>query len=176
MKLSMFIPILILSMNSQTIFDFTSKSNIQAWTIVDDVVMGGKSLGTFEVNSDGFGVFKGEVSLKNNGGFSSLRYRSKRININDHSNISVRLRGDGKAYQFRVKSNTDDYYSYIFNFTTSGEWEEIIIPLKDMYPSFRGRKLDKPNFSSEYIEEISFLIGNKKEEAFKLLIDKIELK
>ena len=33
-----------------------------------------------------------------------------------------------------------------------------------MYPSFRGRKLDKPNFPKEYIEEIGFLIGNKKNE------------
>jgi hypothetical protein len=45
-----------------------------------------------------------------------------------------------------------------------------------MYPSFRGRKLDKPNFSEDYIEEIAFLIGNKSEEKFQLLIDKIELK
>ena len=45
-----------------------------------------------------------------------------------------------------------------------------------MYPSFRGRKLNKSNFSESEIQEIAFLIGNKKEENFKLLIDKIELK
>jgi hypothetical protein len=45
-----------------------------------------------------------------------------------------------------------------------------------MYPSFRGRKLDQPNFSDDYIEEITFLIGNKKEEDFQLLIAKIELR
>jgi len=33
-----------------------------------------------------------------------------------------------------------------------------------LYPSFRGRKLDLPNFSHDYIEEIVFLIGNKKPE------------
>jgi hypothetical protein len=43
-----------------------------------------------------------------------------------------------------------------------------------MYPSFRGRKLNQPNFSKDSIEEI-LLIGNKKKEEFKLLIDKIEL-
>ena len=45
-----------------------------------------------------------------------------------------------------------------------------------MYPSFRGRKLDEPNFYHESIEEITFLIANKQNEDFKLLIDKIELK
>lgn len=69
-----------------------------------------------------------------------------------------------------------NYYSYISTFSTSGEWQEIEIHLKDMYPSFRGRKLEQANFSADYIEEIAFLIGNKKPEKFKLLIDKIELK
>ena len=50
------------------------------------------------------------------------------------------------------------------------------ISLSNMYPSFRGRKLALPNFSSKNIEEITFLIGNKKEESFQLEIDKIYLK
>jgi len=45
-----------------------------------------------------------------------------------------------------------------------------------MYPSFRGRKLDQPNFSKDCIEEIAFLFGNKSQEKFKLIIDKIEWK
>ena len=36
-----------------------------------------------------------------------------------------------------------------------------------MYPSFRGRKLNKSNYSESEIQEIAFLIGNKKEENFK---------
>jgi NADH dehydrogenase [ubiquinone] 1 alpha subcomplex assembly factor 1 len=33
-----------------------------------------------------------------------------------------------------------------------------------------------PNFSDDYFEGITFLIGNKKNEKFKLVLDKIELK
>ena len=36
-----------------------------------------------------------------------------------------------------------------------------------MHPTFRGRKLDKPNFSDDHIEEIGILIGNKKEQEFQ---------
>jgi NADH dehydrogenase [ubiquinone] 1 alpha subcomplex assembly factor 1 len=49
------------------------------------------------------------------------------------------------------------------------------INLKDLYPSFRGQTLDLPNYESASIEEIAFLIGNKKMENFELLLDKIEL-
>lgn len=163
------------TMNSNVIFDFTTKSDIQKWTLADDIVMGGKSSGTFKLSTEGFGVFEGRISLENNGGFSSLRYRTQRIDINDRTHLVIKLCGDGKKYQVRLKSNFDDSYSYVSYFDTSGEWQEIVIPLKDMYPAFRGRKLDKPNFSDEYMEEIGFLIGNKKEESFKLILDKIEL-
>jgi hypothetical protein len=163
-------------MNSKVIFDFNKKSNLQNWVIVDDVVMGGESSGSFKLNDDGFGVFKGSISLDNNGGFSSLRHRFPKIEIDDNTQIVIKLKGDGKNYQFRIKSNSGDYYSYILPFLTSGEWQEIIIPLKEMYPSFRGRRLDQPNFSDDAIEEVTFLIGNKKNENFKLLLDTIELK
>ena len=138
--------------------------------------MGGRSSGNFKLNAEGHGLFEGDVSLENNGGFSSVRYSFERLLIKDSKKVVIKLKGDGKNYQFRIKSNSRDYYSYISTFATSGEWQEVEISLKDMYPSFRGRKLNQPNFSNDYIEEITFLIGNKKQEKFKLLIDKIELK
>lgn len=164
------------SISPKVIFDFNKNSDINDWTIVDDIVMGGASSGTFKLNSDGFGVFQGSISLDNNGGFSSVRYRFPKTKVKDYTRIILKIKADGKNYQFRVKSNSGDYYSYIAPFSTSGDWQEIEIPLKDMYPSFRGRKLDQANFSKDYIEEIAFLIGNKKRENFKLMIDKIELK
>ena len=163
-------------MSFAVIFDFNKKSNIEDWVIVVDGVMGGRSKGTFKLSKDGFGVFEGKISLENNGGFSSLRYKFPKIETKEYSKVVLKLKGDSKQYQFRVKTNSGDYYSYITTFSTSGEWQEIEIPLKDMYPGYRGRKLDQPNFSSDYIEEIMFLIGNKKEENFKLLLDTLELK
>ena len=159
-------------MQGQVIFDFNKKSDLQDWIIVDDVVMGGESLSTFKLNEDGCGIFEGNISIQNNGGFSSLRYRFLKKNIKAYTQVKIRLRGDGKKYQFRIKSNSADYYSYVAPFLTSSEWQEIVIPLEDMYPSFRGRRLNQPNFSRDYIEEIAFLIGIKKCESFKLWIDK----
>jgi hypothetical protein len=166
---------MVLLMKSQLIFDFNHNANITDWKIVDDVVMGGRSNGQFKIDSDGNGIFSGDVSVENNGGFSSVRYQFEKINTTKESKVIIRLKGDGKEYQFRIKNNRNTYYSYITNFKTSGDWENIIINLKDLYPSFRGQTMNIPNFAGNSIEEIVFLIGNKKNESFTLVLDKIEI-
>ncbi|MFB0924113.1 MAG: CIA30 family protein [Vicingaceae bacterium] len=163
-------------MSSHIIFNSTKKSAIQDWSILDDIVMGGKSASTFKINANGCGVFKGIISLENNGGFSSVRYKPQKIHVKKYTKVILKLQGDGKNYQFRIKANSQNSHSFVAPFSTSGEWQQIEIPLKEMYPSLRGRKLDKPNFEDEYIETVIFLIGNKTTEHFKLLIEKIELK
>ncbi|MEY3040116.1 MAG: hypothetical protein RLZZ593_1258 [Bacteroidota bacterium] len=160
---------------SQLIFDFNYTAPVNDWTVVDDVVMGGRSTGQFKIDSEGHGVYSGNVSLENNGGFSSLRYQFEKIRTHENSKIAIRLKGDGKQYQFRVKSNRNTYYSYTTTFKTSGDWENIIIDLKDMHPSFRGRTLNMPHFNENSIEELVFLIGNKKNESFELVLDRIDI-
>ncbi len=160
---------------SVIVFDFSSNSSENEWRIQDDVVMGGRSNGNFKINEDGHGQFYGEVSLENNGGFSSVRHRTRVENVSSASMIKIRLKGDGKKYQFRVKQSSGVYYSYITYFQTTGEWETVEIPLNEMYPSFRGRRLYGSNFDHSTIAEITFLIGNKRAEQFSLLLDKIEI-
>lgn len=165
----------LLMANSTLIFDFQKDSDISNWKIVDDVVMGGRSSGSFEINEEGNGRFNGKVSLENNGGFSSLRYLFDQKTIEGATMVKLYVKGDRKVYQFRVKTNASDYYSYIASFETTGNWQIIEIPLSTMYPSFRGQKLNMDNFPAEKMEEIRFLIANKKPQIFELLIDKIIL-
>jgi hypothetical protein len=73
---------------------------------------------------------------------------------------SLRVHGDGKQYQFRIKSNSAQYYSYIYPFQTNGE-DRLRFRFKN-FPSFRGRKLNQPNFSKDTIEEITFNWKQKK--------------
>lgn len=162
-------------MSPSVIYDFQKDISTTNWRVVDDGVMGGLSQGKLKVDDDGHGVYSGTVSTKNNGGFSSLRYRFSTMEVSKNQSIVLRIKGDGKKYQFRVKDKLNQYHSYIYNFQTSGEWQTLEIPLAKMYPSFRGRKLNIPNFEHSQIEEIAFLIGNKKAESFELKIDKIEV-
>ena len=159
-----------------TLFDFTPESDLQNWVVRDDVVMGGRSSGSFSINKKGHGVFNGRVSLENNGGFSSVRYRCSSLDVGQFSKVIIRLKGDGNRFQFRIKSRRRDYHSYVAYFQTNADWQEIELPFADMYPTFRGRTLDMDNYPGEVIEEIAFLIGNKKAQSFQLEIDKISLK
>jgi len=158
-----------------TIFNFTSNSDISNWNIVDDVVMGGRSDGNFRINKDGHGEFLGKVSLDNNGGFSSLHYDFDTTIVSSYSKFVLRIKGDGKQYQFRVKDNRNHRHSYIYKFDTTEDWQIIEIPFSEMNAMFRGNNIDILNFEGIQMEKIAILIGNKKAEAFKLIIDSISM-
>ena len=169
--------ILVIFMNNDilTLFDFSKNSNSQDWKIVNDGVMGGLSQATITNEVDGAICFKGTISLENNGGFSSVRYRFSRKDIARYTKLQIRLKGDGKRYQFRLKRSQSDQYAYISHFETSGAWQTITISLKELYPTFKGRKLEMDTYSPDYLEEIGFLIANKKTEEFKLLLSSLTL-
>ena len=160
-------------MNTLMIFDFTKEANLKNWFVVNDTVMGGASAGKMGTDEEGNGLFEGHVSLDNNGGFTSIRYEPGKTKLQAYNKFVILLKGDGKTYQFRVKANSSDYYSYVYSFTTSGNRQTIEIPFSAMAPSFRGRNLDMANFPADHLEEIGFFIGNKKEEDFKLAIANI---
>jgi hypothetical protein len=162
------------TLSNKVLFDFTENKNTGNWMVVNDGVMGGLSEGTFAATENGTAVFKGTVSLENNGGFSSVQCNTGKINVEGFAVLELHLKGDGKAYQVRIQENSSDYWSYIFTFQTSGAWETVKIPLAEMYPSFRGRKLNLPNYSGKSMVELTFLIGNGKTESFQLELRKAE--
>ena len=157
------------------IFDFTKEANLKNWYVVNDTVMGGESSGKMGTDAEGNGLFEGHVSLDKNGGFTSIRYEAGKTKLQGYSKFVIVLKGDGKAYQFRVKTNSKDYYSYVYSFETTDNWQTIEIPFSSMVPSFRGQSLNMANFPGDYMEEIGILIGNKKVEDFKMAIDNISV-
>ena len=158
-----------------TLFNFSKGIKIKNWRIVNDDVMGGISTSSFKLSKSGHGIFQGNVSTENNGGFASVRHIMDEMNIKASTTIRIKVKGDGKNYQFRIKNKTSDYFSYITTFSTNGEWQVMELKLKDFYASFRGRKLEIPNFDKDEICQVAFLIANGTDEAFKLEIDSIEL-
>ncbi|QCX02321.1 CIA30 family protein [Aggregatimonas sangjinii] len=160
---------------SLIICDFSNDEVVKNWYVVDDGVMGGLSEGSFNSTSAGNALYSGTVRTENNGGFSSVRYGFKTKDVSNYKTVKLRLKGDGKSYQFRVKADRDTRYSYINSFETSGEWETISLSLASFYPSFRGNRLNKPNFGGDTMEEIAILIGNKTKESFSLEIEKVYL-
>lgn len=179
MKLILTMVLLIITtglLNNQGVL-FNSDMSIDNWYVVNDGVMGGLSIGNFVKISSGNAVFSGEVSLENNGGFTSIRnYFEQPIKIDNYESIAMRVNGDGNEYQFRLKDENSKRFDYIVSFKTVIGWQNIIIPLSEFEASFRGNKLDLPNFDGEILTQIAILIGNKQEQNFNLEIEKIELK
>ena len=86
--------------------------------------------------------------------------------------LVLKLKGDGKTTNFASKPIRLRFLRKEFNTT---QWQEVRIALKDMYPSFRGRRLNRSNFEGDYFGQLSLLIGNKKAERFSLEIESIQL-
>jgi NADH dehydrogenase [ubiquinone] 1 alpha subcomplex assembly factor 1 len=157
----------------KNIYTFSTSENLKEWRIVNDGVMGGVSTSSLIQTQNGHGLFSGKVSLANNGGFASIQLNKSVGLSNHHKWIVLRIKGDGKRYEFRLKNKISQNESYVQVFETKGNWETIRLELNEFYPQFRGRRLNMANFNFENIEQLSFLIANKKEENFELLIDSI---
>lgn len=154
---------------------FDKDNNTQKWYITNDTVMGGVSNSFVKINNEGNLIFSGRVSTENNGGFAMAKMPTD-IHLNEqHSKVLLKVKGDGKQYQLRLKSDNSQRYSYVQTFRTNTEEQEIVLPLTGFYPAFRGRKLNFGNFSANQIKEVAILIGNKKDEDFSLEIIKIAI-
>ena len=158
----------------ENLFNFSKNDDDKGWLIVNDGVMGGLSKGRFQV-IDHKAIFSGKVSTENNGGFTMVRNQFDQKSLLSYTSFVLELKGDGKAYQFRVKSSTDQRHSYVYTFTTNGNWQKITIPFASLEPRFRGRNVSVSNFEGLQIEEVAFLIGNKREESFELVLKEINL-
>ena len=168
--------LLLLAMNTfaanaeKLLFDFTAMTNASAWQIVNDDVMGGVSSSRFELTK-GAGVFRGAVSLENNGGFASVRSLPARHDLAGCDAFVIRARGDGRRYKFTVRTDPSfDSAIYQTAFTTKkGEWEEHRLPFKSFVPTFRGRVLSgEPAFDPAKVTSVGFLISDKQAGTFQL--------
>lgn len=160
----------------KVLFDFSNPAAMKGWQIEDDGVMGGVSKGTFSGDPDGYAIFSGEVSLENDGGFSSVQCYFDPIDVSPYRTAVIRVKGDGKNYRFIVESEKDDRHYYVANFETTGEWQEIQIPLRKMYPARRGDRLDLPDYPGKTMAQVRFMIANGRAELFQLEIGSIALK
>ncbi len=156
----------------QVLFTFDAAES-NAWAAVNDNVMGGLSEGGLDIR-DGVLRFSGNLSLENNGGFSSIRHPIG-LDLSAHQGIRLRVRGDGRSYQLRLQTDSRYYgrpvaYSATFP-TRAGEWLQVDVPFSDLGAGFRGRKLDGYQFDPGKIELIGILLGDKEAGPFLLEVD-----
>lgn len=160
--------------NSVAEFDPEETGNL-GWSVVDDGVMGGLSKGSLAVTDDGVLRFSGNLSLENNGGFSSLRTGGVKLDLSAASGLVARVKGDGRTYQMRLGTDArfrDMEVSFMAEFpTVKDKWTEVRIPFDKFQGSFRGMKLENEKFDPAKIRRLGLLLGDNQAGPFELQVD-----
>ncbi len=158
---------------SMILFDFNDQNDVSDWFNQDDTVMGGVS-DSATTWVDGQLVFSGNLSLDNNGGFTSTFGP-----INDQlptlmsgaEAIVVTARGDGKTYLMQIRNY--DNTRYIQRFTTAADiQQDYVLPLAD-FESVDWRLSVIPNatpIDTATISQLGFYLLDKQVGPFELAI------
>ena len=151
------------------LLDTNGKTSKIKWNIVNDTVMGGRSSSRWSKNSSALS-FEGFLSLENNGGFASVRHDLNNINLSSTEGIFIKVKGDGRKYQFRIRSQASRWANYSQEFKTKKNTvQSFFLPYKDFKPSWRGRSVrNVPTLTGKDVRGIGFLLGDKVQGKFKL--------
>jgi monofunctional biosynthetic peptidoglycan transglycosylase len=162
--------------STRIILGFEDKGEIAQWVSINDNVMGGVSKGRASSWENDCLLFSGSISFENNGGFSSIRTKPADFDLDGYKGIRIRVKGDGRAYQFRVRIDKDlDGVAFKHDFkTVENTWQEIELPFESFLPTYRGKILkDVKPLDPGDIRQMGFLIADKKAGPFKLIVDEI---
>lgn len=140
------------------------------WGALDDVVMGGVSQSTLVIDPKGgengglTGIFKGNVSTANNGGFTSVRTKNFSVpeDLSAYDGLELRVKGDGRRYKLIVRTSSDwDTVGYTAGFdTVEGQWQSIKLPFTSLRPVFRARTVsDAPPFDPHNIVSLQLMFS-----------------
>ena len=154
--------------------EFTADSEDFGWYVVNDNVMGGRSSGGFDIDN-GVLHFAGRTNT-NGGGFSSIRSRPLQVNLSEHDGISLRVKGDGRRYTWRLTTGArwrGREIGYWADFDTSqGEWLDVEIPFSRFTPRVRGYRLDGPALDASRITGMGLMIYDNEDGPFELYVER----
>lgn len=150
-------------------------SNTKSWRVTNDSVMGGVSSG-HALAGDKCVNFLGTLSTDNSGGFTSV-FNKIPLLPSSTSAVTISIKGDGKTYQFRVRTVVSGYeLAYKVYFQTQADvTQKHTFLLSDFEASHRGRTLNSaPPLKAETISHIGFLLSAKVPCEFSLMIYSID--
>jgi len=159
--------------NMTRVIDFAS-DDAGDWVVVNDGVMGGRSASSLTGGKGEVAVFQGRLSLEDNGGFASVRRQIPAGTLEGASAVSLRVRGDGRPYQLRLRPDRRfDGIAYAADFgTTAGQWITVQIPLASFEPTFRGfRPPGVGPLDPSRVGQVGVMLADKQEGAFRLEIE-----
>lgn len=151
-----------------------TKLTMLEWFVVNDSVMGGRSNSSMVVGANSL-LFKGSVSLENNGGFASVRapFQFEQSGVKQ---LSFMVQGDGKQYQLRLR--VDQYLdgpAFVYKFQTqANKVQTFTVSEADFTLMYRGRAFSSDySFSFDDVRSLGFMISEKQAGDFALEIHQV---
>ena len=133
--------------------------------------MGGVSQAQIQRINQSVMSFSGRLSLKNNGGFSSVRSFLPESALASFDGLTFKIRGDGRLYSVLVTTQ-NPRISWQSEFETDEGWQIVTVPFDEMRMSVRGWKVENsPKIVGSKVTGIGFIISDKIQEPFNLEID-----
>ncbi|MEO1514492.1 MAG: CIA30 family protein [Bacteroidota bacterium] len=157
--------------------NFGQQTGGDDWRALNDGVMGGLSQGTVSFSNESL-IFKGAVSLENNGGFASVRSPYQTMDLSGFKKIKIRCKATGQNFAFTMENYQRWYMPYYKKSIDipQGEWTTVEIELRDFDTYRVGQNMgEKP--SDEMLAKVirlGFVNTGKKSGDFQLEIDYIE--
>jgi uncharacterized surface protein with fasciclin (FAS1) repeats len=159
---------------SLTLVDLTAADAGQRWRAINDTVMGGRSRGEPRI-VDGALVFSGEISLENQGGFSSTRaYDSVPRQLEGYAGIELLVKGDGRAYFVTLNTSARRWFTEVYYWAKiqpeRDVWSVVRIPFERFEPMIHGRKLSGPPLDLSDLRSIGLMLYDKQAGPFRIAV------
>ncbi len=156
----------------------TAPGKIADWAKLSDNVMGGISEAVIEYKNTSV-ILKGNVSLKNRGGFVSIKSSFGKLDLSSYKKVKITFRSTKQIYAFTLENSRrwfEPAYKHTFSAKEINKWETVSLDLDNFSEEIIGRPTGiKTNTSIlESILRIGISTNEKREGPFQLEIESIE--
>ncbi len=162
--------------------DFDDPIANQRWRMVNDNVMGGRSLGSVSF-ADGVMAFTGSINT-NGGGFSSVRLSLDPTVFDTTNHVYLHVRADGRGpYRLMVIDRLETRPRRILHrrdlpldpAVPNGQWQTVAVDLDDLTPTFHGDPVNAAPLRRDLVVEVGIILNDTGDGPFRLEIDWIDL-
>lgn len=161
----------------RVVSDFADPQEADAWRVINDDVMGGRSKGDAQFD-DGQMTFFGSINT-NGGGFSSVRRAIEPGQLTGADRVRLRVKTDGRPYRvtFRDGSRSrrgEVMYRAPIGAAASDDWQTVSVAFADLEASFHGDPVDAEPFDPAAAYELGLILNDTGDGPFRLGVRWIE--
>ncbi len=165
-------------MHATRLTDFDTPQQIEAWNILNDNVMGGRSIGNATFDNSVM-TFAGSINT-NGGGFSSVRMNIPHDTLTGYNQVLMRVKPDGRAYRLIIEDDLDTrrrrtVHRHDIQFGPAGEWQTVSVNLADLEPSIRGDPVKAEPLRKDLAVRIGIMLNDVDDGPFELQVDWVDL-